>query len=1032
MDSEEFLIIVPSKVKRNTKQKDARFLEQANLKHFSSFVGPNVESHAFGAFFSTPHHGDVHIIDHLSQNARNLSRVSLSQPISDGHTADFSLVAVEHVKKFYRPEQHTTFTVTVGCRRKDLDPETLYKKVVQSVSEAMLGKLSFVKKDPNTDDVLHLTLDLGAKDDFFLGHIVAKSATGAAALSSVEKFAKSHHSLRCVALLVKWSELHVKGSNKSQIVEEMRETLAVKLGRLIRCLVLEHAQFFVVLLHDDAKKEDVERVAQLAAQTPGCKKVVEASVCLARDTQRVVQIATQWLLDWKQEHHLEQKKLCGDDAKKNQRDVLYVRFHVSLRKGCKMESEEVLQEKIKCAFSDDKDGVVFVKSNKCDVDMSVVTTTNVAFFKKRSWPGVGGLPLSPHNSVCCLLSGGFDSPVAAFQMMKRGCKVHLVHFLNTSALLENAVVDKIFRIAQVLGKFQPKLLLYIVPFASLQQAIISSVEAEERMLVYRFFMAKVSSLIAEKHGSSFLVTGDSYGQVASQTPRNLEAIYKTTSTPILAPLISLDKTEIQAIAERIGTARLSELPYGDCCSFFLPVHPKLHLREKNIESVLRSLVSSVPNHEKLCQEAVRSSKIIRFKQKNGEVIDKMLRDFSQKELQNASTAEPVCMFKPKSSIMQEESSVEDATDQIFLDCASTTFCCQEAVDKMVYWLPREANALSSHALGKAAARAIDEARGCIATALGGRPQEVIFTSGGTEANNQAIFGAMNYVTLRKGKVACLDSDHKSILQTVAAACKDFVHIKTDPQGFLNFDHLEQIFKNENIMLLSLCLCNNETGAIQDAERIAQMRNRLAPDCLIHFDACQVFRKSQADPPLNCCDMMTINAHKICGPKGVGALWISDRIRPQMHQFLHGGDNDVIPLRPGTPSVSLICAFAEAVKAKVPSTLVEMGKLLHDGIVQAFPKAILNGPSVDNVLRVPTIFNFQFPGRDSSQMIAELSSKGVYVSSGSACTSGQKLEASHVLKAIGLTDKQAMSSIRFSISRMTQENEIRRALEILSK
>lgn len=150
--------------------------------------------------------------------------------------------------------------------------------------------------------------------------------------------------------------------------------------------------------------------------------------------------------------------------------------------------------------------------------------------------------------------------------MKRGCKVVLVHFQNQSQM-KDSVQDKILKISQVLSKYQHKTILYIVPFSELQDEIIEKVAAEDRMLVYRFFMMQIASRIASDHKAPFLTTGDSMSQVASQTIRNLEAIYKTTPRPILSPLIGMDKNEIIQIARKIGTLEISELPYGKITAF---------------------------------------------------------------------------------------------------------------------------------------------------------------------------------------------------------------------------------------------------------------------------------------------------------------------------------------------------------------------------------------------------------------------------------------------------------------------------------
>jgi len=190
-------------------------------------------------------------------------------------------------------------------------------------------------------------------------------------------------------------------------------------------------------------------------------------------------------------------------------------------------------------------------------------------------PGVGGLPTDQRQKVVCMLSGGFDSPVAAYMMMKRGCEVIFVHFNNKnqeSCSVKNKIID----LAKQLSKYQIKTKLYIIPFERLQKEIIMNVHSEQRMLIYRRFMLKISSAIAKIEKARFLVVGDSLSQVASQTLDNLEATYSGIDTNIFTPLIGLHKKEIMAISREIGTHDISEQPYGDCCSYFLPKHPELH------------------------------------------------------------------------------------------------------------------------------------------------------------------------------------------------------------------------------------------------------------------------------------------------------------------------------------------------------------------------------------------------------------------------------------------------------------------------
>lgn len=201
--------------------------------------------------------------------------------------------------------------------------------------------------------------------------------------------------------------------------------------------------------------------------------------------------------------------------------------------------------------------------------------------------GVGGQAEAQGRytrSVVALLSGGFDSPVASWLMMKRGMRVHLVHFQNVNTLSQDAVKNKILELSRVLSRYQVNTDLYIVPFTEMQARIIESVPANSRMVVYRRFMMKIAGEYAKRTKSDFVVLGDSINQVASQTPDNLAAMYRLSEYPVLSPLIGLDKEEILEYSREIGTYDISALPYGDCCSYFLAKHPMLECKVDQLQS----------------------------------------------------------------------------------------------------------------------------------------------------------------------------------------------------------------------------------------------------------------------------------------------------------------------------------------------------------------------------------------------------------------------------------------------------------------
>ena len=247
-----------------------------------------------------------------------------------------------------------------------------------------------------------------------------------------------------------------------------------------------------------------------------------------------------------------------------------------------------------------------VRMKNPDVNLRVEISDKNAYLSCENIKGVGGLPTNQKQKVIALISGGFDSPVAAYLIMKRGCEVVFVHFQNKNQM-SYSVEDKIVKLTSHLSKYQIKTKLYIIPFENIQKEIIKKVNSTLRMLVYRRFMIMISSKIAYLNKARFLVVGDSLSQVASQTLENLEATYHNSEKHILSPLIGMDKKDIVDISRQIGTYDISSLPYGDCCSYFLPKHPVLNSRAFILDNI-----ESKFNINFLIEDAVKKAKILEF------------------------------------------------------------------------------------------------------------------------------------------------------------------------------------------------------------------------------------------------------------------------------------------------------------------------------------------------------------------------------------------------------------------------------------
>ncbi|MFH0814880.1 MAG: tRNA uracil 4-sulfurtransferase ThiI [Candidatus Falkowbacteria bacterium] len=230
-----------------------------------------------------------------------------------------------------------------------------------------------------------------------------------------------------------------------------------------------------------------------------------------------------------------------------------------------------------------------VDVHKPELVISIEIQAKKAFILGKKEQGIGGLPVGTAGKLVCLLSGGIDSPVAAFSMMKRGAEIIFVHCYNQT-INQTGVEQKIKDLVNCLAKVQGKSKLYIVAFDELQKEVIAKIPADSRMIVYRRLMFKIAEMIAKKEEALGIVTGDSLGQVASQTLENLKVIYEATDILKFAPLIGTNKREVIDIARKIGTYEISIRPYGDCCSLMIAKHPQTHARVEDIklkEKILR-------------------------------------------------------------------------------------------------------------------------------------------------------------------------------------------------------------------------------------------------------------------------------------------------------------------------------------------------------------------------------------------------------------------------------------------------------------
>ena len=217
-----------------------------------------------------------------------------------------------------------------------------------------------------------------------------------------------------------------------------------------------------------------------------------------------------------------------------------------------------------------------------ELTIHVETLTDEAFYSFGKHRGAGGLPSGASGRVVALMSGGIDSPVASWRMMRRGCRVAFVHF-HSYPILSRASQEKARELARLLTEYQLHSRLLLVPFGELQQQVVLAVPPPLRVVIYRRLMMRIAQVVARAQRARALVTGEVVGQVASQTLENLAAIDEVVSMPVLRPLIGMDKEEITAEAQRLGTYPISIIPDQDCCTLFTPRHPATKARRVDVE-----------------------------------------------------------------------------------------------------------------------------------------------------------------------------------------------------------------------------------------------------------------------------------------------------------------------------------------------------------------------------------------------------------------------------------------------------------------
>ena len=366
--------------------------------------------------------------------------------------------------------------------------------------------------------------------------------------------------------------------------------------------------------------------------------------------------------------------------------------------------------------------------------------------------------------------------------------------------------------------------------------------------------------------------------------------------------------------------------------------------------------------------------------------------------------------------------------KVYLDNGATTMLDPKVIGAMLpYFTVKYGNASSAHLFGEEAKEALEKSRLIIAKSINANPDEIIFTSGGTESNNFAL-KSIAFTNKNKGNHIIVSKvEHKCIMNSCKWLEKqgfNVTYLDVDKDGFINSDELDKAITDKTI-LVSIIHGNNETGTINDLMALGSICKK--HNVYFHTDACQSYTKTEINVKKQNIDLITLNAHKIHGPKGIGALYI--RKGTKIKTWQHGGDHE-FSLRAGTENIHGIVGFAESVKIAMNKKYIAYMTKLRDKLIKGvlkIPRVRLNGPIGSK--RLCNNANFSFKGIEGESIGGYLNNKGIASSTGSAC-SAKTLEPSYVLMAIGLSPEQANSSLRLTLSRFTTEEEIDYTLEVL--
>jgi len=367
---------------------------------------------------------------------------------------------------------------------------------------------------------------------------------------------------------------------------------------------------------------------------------------------------------------------------------------------------------------------------------------------------------------------------------------------------------------------------------------------------------------------------------------------------------------------------------------------------------------------------------------------------------------------------------------IYLDNSATTKPCKEAVEAMTTALTEGwANPSALYSFGFEAAKQLRSARHSVAAAMGAEPDRIFFTSGGTEADNWAIFGTVKRFGKRGKHIITTAIEHHAVLncmKDLEAQGFEVTYLQPDNLGNISTDSLKAALRKDTI-LVSIMMVNNEVGSVMPIQQMAKLTHKLCPDAIFHTDAVQGFLKVPFSAKTLGADLITVSSHKIHGPKGAGALYISPRLKSFPALLLGGGQEG--GYRSGTEATPAIFSFAAAAAAGVASFREDIQK--EEALLNSLVEKIssIKGIVINGVHDAPHILSLSIPGVPTQNTINILQDHGICVSAGSACAKGHR---SHTLTAMNLSPEVMDSSFRISLCRDNTQEELEKLVAVLRK